>query len=176
MIEFNLDIPRMGYAFLTRRKEKGDFLGSRIEKAQLKAGIPKEHACFTHIATCGGGPHLVDPVFPKVKINNILKHYKGRYVRIMKYHPADFGTKRYKVLFWATSNCNMPYDWWGVLKFKIKVLWHLAKGFFCSENYLYALQKEYSHAFKKMPPHKCMPGHIAASEEMRIVWEGYIPK
>ena len=79
---------------------------------------------------------------------------------------------RYKIAFWAASNCNLGYDWFGILKFKLKFMFHQKRMFFCSENALWSLQKEFPGALG-MKPEKCMPSRFLR-DEFELVWEGEI--
>ena len=162
----------MGYFILV--KNKGSWLGNSIERHQLKMKFAPEAACYTHVEVSGGGAYSVRVAPPKTKIINILKTYNGRYIKIERFKNEDYERKgRYKVAFWAASHCNLAYDWFGVLRFKIKWLFHFARNYFCSENSLWALQKEFPRALG-IKPKDCMPADFLNPKYFEIVWEGKI--
>lgn len=169
-MKFNLDIPRMGYFLLT--KHDSGWIGDQIEKEQLRHGFSKEDAKYTHVEVLGGGPNSVRVAPPRTSIIDITKKYKGREVKIVRYSNEEYEKKgRYKVAFWAATSCNKKYDWLGILKFKLKWIRQSKSLPFCSENSLWALQKEYPLAMDRLEPHKCMPAHFNSFE---TVWEGII--
>ena len=171
MEKFNLDIPKMGYFLLTRHDS--GWIGNQIEKEQLKRGFSPEDAKYTHVEVLGGGQDSIRVAPPLTSVIDITKKYKGRYVKIVRYVNEDYEKKgRYKVAFWASSNCNKKYDWFGIFRFKLKWLFdHKERDFFCSELSLWALQKDYPDAMDGLEPYKCMPAHFCALE---TVWEGII--
>ena len=171
-IKFNLDIPKIG-DFILYQKPKSDFFGNQIKKEQLKKGFSPKKAEFTHIETSWGGPQAVSVVPPKTKIIDITKAHKGRYVRIVRYHKYKGNRERYRVALWSTSLANLGYDWFGVLKFRIRFLFHSRGKFFCSENAAWALTKEFEDAFGDLKPYQIMPAHFLG-EEFDLVWEGII--
>ncbi len=173
MPEFSLDIPRMGY-FILYRHTKG-FLGDQIIKQQLANGFPAEDARFTHVEVAGGGPWTVRVAPPKTKICDIRKIYPGRWVKIVRYKNADYeARRRLKVAFWAASLCNLPYDIFGVLRFKFKLLFGFKGAFFCSESCAWSLYKEFPSALGKRPE-DCMPADFANPDFFEKVWEGELP-
>ena len=173
-MRFDLNIPKMGYFILF--KHQGGLFGNIIVRKQLQVGFTKEHAQFSHIGVSGGGQWLVNVVPPKTKISDITKEYKGRFIRIVKYKGDNYmEKKRYKIAFWAATNCNLGYDWFGVLSFMFKSLINQHKRlFFCSENAAYALQKEYPEAFKGKSPDKIYPADFCNPKYFETVWEGII--
>lgn len=167
---FDLDIPKMGHFILY--KGKGKFLHRQIEKQQLKEGFLPEHTEYVHIEVLGGGQYSVDPSLPKVKVIDLTKKHKNKEACIVKYIAPDYHTQRYKVAFWAASNVNLKYDLWGVIRLKF---WFIPSGkmkFFCSENSLFALQKEYPLALSKQP-YDCYPADFL-SDSFEVVWKGII--
>jgi len=174
MDEFNLDTLRMGYIIVY--KSKGGFFSRQIEKLQLSRGFPPHQACFTHVEVSGGGPYSVNVAPPKTRVVDIRKVHAGRYIKVMRYVDPDYEARtRYKVAFWAASNCNLPYDWFGCLKFKLKFLWHFKSRFFCSENTGFALRKEHEFIFPvSLPNHKLLPAHFLWGVRFEQVWEGII--
>jgi len=167
---FNLDIFKMGYFILYRNE--GGFFGNAIEKTQ-KQKFDAEYAKYTHIEVSGGGPWSVAVIPPKTKIVDITKKHKGRYVKVVAFKAEDYKIKRYKVAFWASSNCNLAYDWFGVARFKFNLLFHFLKKFFCSENTAWALYKEYPNALG-IKPEDCMPAHFCNPNYFETIWEGKI--
>jgi hypothetical protein len=175
--KFSLDIPKMGY-FLLLRHDKGLF-GDIIKAAQIKKGFNAEQASFTHVEVSGGGQWSVCVAHPYTSVIDITKRYKGRYVKIMSYidysnNPSDVQYhKRYKVAFWAASNCNLRYDFKGVIGFVFRTVKNAKNLFFCSENSLWALQKEFPDALD-IEPEDCMPAHFCNKAKFSTVWEGII--
>lgn len=170
-MSLNLDIPKMGYYLLT--KHDNGFVGEQIRREQVKAGFSQVDALFTHVEVLGGGQYSVRVAPPRSSVIDITEKYKGRYVKIVKYNNTEYESKgRYKIAFWAASNCNKRYDWFGILRFKINWLFKQAKGLpFCSENALWASQKEFPEMMNGLEPHKCMPAHFCS---LTTVWKGII--
>lgn len=173
MVKFNLDIPRMGYFILF--KSSGKFISRQIKAEQLRAGFTEEQSDFIHIAVSGGGPYIVEVSWPRIHIGDIRTKFRGSYIKIVRYSNEEYeDQKRYRVAFWAASTSNLGYDIWGVLYFKVKWLFrHSKRLFFCSENALWALSKEYPRAIN-LPPEKCMPAHFLRAPGFSVVWEGII--
>jgi len=166
----DLNIPKMGYFILYRNE--GGFFGNAIEKEQLKKGFSEEDAKYTHVEVSGGGQWSVRVAPPSTKIADITQIYKSRNIRIYRYRNSLYeASKRYKVAFWAASGCNLRYDWLGVIRFKIKLIWSVKSRFFCSENSAWALQKEFPEALGKKPE-DCMPADFTNLGYFEKVWEG----
>lgn len=165
---------RMGYIILF--KSDGGFISRQIEKEQLKQGFSKNEACYTHVEVCGGGQYSVSVIAPRTKIVDITKRYKSRTIRLVRYKNQKYQQrKRYKIAFWAASKCNIDYDWFGILAFRIKWLFKQSKRlFFCSELALWALQKEHKTTLGGIAPEHCFPADFARSEDFETVWEGKI--
>lgn len=169
-MKFDLDIPKMGYFILVRNE--GGLIGNGIQANQIKAGFLPEDAKYTHVMVSGGGQWTVNPVPPRLKISDLTKDYAGKYIKIVSYDDPTFEEKRYKVAFWAATHTNLPYDGSGVLNFIIKWFHQSTSNWFCSENALWALQKEYPQAFIGLKPEQCMPAHF--SRLCKTIWEGII--
>lgn len=164
---------KMGYFILWMNE--GGFVGNMIEKAQLDKGFSEEHSRLVHVDVSGGGPFSVRVNPPRTKAVDIRKTYPGRRFIVVRYKSELYEKKsRYKVAFWAASNCNLKYDFWGIIKFKIPFIRHRLETFFCSENCLWSLQKELPGAFGGMEPHKCMPAHFMNPEFFEVVHGGRI--
>ncbi len=170
--KFSLDIPRMGY-FILFRHERG-FLGNQIMRIQRKKGFTREHARYTHVGVSGGGQWMVQVSPPRIRVIDITKVYKNKYIRIVSYKNEMFDKKRYKVSFWAATHSNLGYDWFGVLRFKLKFLFHQKRMFFCSESSMEALQKEFPKAMRAMKPQNCMPAHFLDPKYFETIWEGTV--
>jgi len=166
-----LDILKMGHFAVYR--SPGGFFSNQIVKEQIKRKFPKADAQYTHIEVLGGGPHSVAVIAPIIKVVDIRKRHKGKYIKIVKYKGNDYNRKRYKVAFWASSACNKKYDWFGVLRFKIKIFFQMPWRYFCSENAAFALYKEYPYALKKIPS-DCLPADFLNEKFFEVIWEGYI--
>ena len=166
-IDFNLNIPKMGY-FLLVRHDKG-WVGNEIHKEQIKRGFKYEDAMYTHVEIMGGGPYSIRVAPPTTKVIDIREQYKGRRVKIVRYKADNYDRKRYKVGFWAATACNLNYDWLGVLKFRLGFLWHFKGLYFCSESCAWSLNKEYPLSRK---PHEWMPAHFLAPDLFELYWEG----
>lgn len=172
MNNFTLDIPRMGYIILI--KNSGDFIGNQIEKIQLKAGLSAQESEYTHCAVSGGGQWIVEVSWPKTETIDIRKKYNGKYIKILRYNNEEYERKgRYKIAFWSATQCNLKYDLFGALAFKIKLFWQWPSRQFCSENALWAFKKEYPD-ISKLEPSKCLPAHFLTFNDMETAWEGTI--
>jgi len=172
MEKFNLNIPKMGH-FLLVKHEKG-WLGDQIKNTQIKMGFKERDAIYTHVEVLGGGQHSVCVAPPCTSIIDFTKKYKNRYVKIVRYKGDGYVIRRYKVAFWAASHCNLKYDWRGVIAFIVTSLRDRFNKYFCSENSLWALQKEQPEALDGIKPEKCVPAHFTVDEFFAVVWEGYI--
>ena len=172
MAKINLDKFKMGYFILW--KNQGGVVGDLIEKHQKKIGFSSKASKYTHIDVSGGGPFVVCVAPPKIEVVSFLERYpEGVEFLVVKLKDRKYrGRKSAKVAFWASSNCNRKYDWFGVVKFKISWIFHKLQQFFCSENALWALQKEFPTAMDGLEPHKCMPAHFFDSEDFREVYSG----
>lgn len=166
----------MGFFILW--KNSGGFVGNQIEKHQLKMGFNKIDSKYTHIDVSGGGPFVVCVSPPKTVVLNIEERYAGgsEFI-VVRYKDATYqARKRYKVAFWAASNCNTRYDWFGVFKFILKKwIFHKKDWFFCSENALWALKKEHPEALGSLLPYECMPAHFLDKAVFEIVYQDKLP-
>ena len=169
----NLNKFKRGYFILWGNE--GGVVGDNIEKEQLKRGYSARDSKFVHIDVSGGRELSVRVNPPKTKVVDIRKEYPGRSYLVVAYKNYNDYARR-DVAFWASSNCNLKYDFLGVLKFKIPFLWHKSKLFFCSENALWALQKEYPEALNALNPHNCMPADFLNENFFEVVHGGRVPK
>ena len=170
----NLDKFRMGYFILW--KNQGGFVGNGIEIHQKGCGFSAEESKWVHIDVSGGGQWAVRVNPPATKVVDIIKTYPERHFKVVRFKDDEYEARlRYKVAFWAASNCNKKYDFMGILKMKIPFLWHRKDLFFCSENSLWSLQKEVPNATGKKP-YNCMPADFLNPNYFEVVYEGIIPE
>jgi len=176
MSKLNLDDLKMGYFLVFKG---GDSLISRvIKKEQREVGIEDDDAEFTHVEISGGGPWSIGALWPRSKIINIQKSYRGRFTKVVRYREYGDDNKRYKVSFFGASRCNLPYGWfsglWFVLNdwFKNLLPWASAKRPFCSLLCAYALKKVYPGSFEDY--RTVLPGHFLDDEKFEVVWEGVV--
>ena len=168
----NLDIPRMGY-FIVYKGDKG-LISKSIEQTQLSKGFLPWQAEYTHVEVSGGGSDAIRIGAPRIKNVDIVKRYKGRYVKILRYDNEDYEKKgRYKVAYFAATMCNRKYDWRGVLRFWFPFIGDNKGRYFCSEGSAQALQDEYPQAFNGAKPSTIMPAHFL-NKEFVVVYEGVI--
>lgn len=196
MAKFNLDIPRSGFIIVY----KGDtsFVSKQIQRAQKKAGFNEEDSQYTHVEMSLGGPYSVYANIPLIRVADIVKKSKGRYIKIVK---ANFNSlepykawrvqeaydlsERYKVATWCATRCNLPYGVFGVLWFKIKKVMKRnilsAFGDFCSELCGFGLWREYVYTNKLeltevLPRYfgELYPADFLNPDYFDIVWEGTI--
>jgi hypothetical protein len=119
-VRFNLDIPRSGYILVY----KGDksFFSKQIKNTQKKAGFSREDSEFVHVEMSLGGPYSVYANIPMIRVTDITKTHKGRYIKIVKMkHNSTEDLKedyevsgRYKTAIWCSTRCNLPYGIFGV--------------------------------------------------------------
>jgi len=178
MQSFTLDVPRMGYIVLVERAGK-DLIGGAIEKQQLAAGFGSQHAKYTHVVISGGCNSKCDKVYivniqpPKARLRDLLEAFAGRNIKVMRFKAdADYS----RIAYFAATLCDRPYDWLGVLKFKLGFLFQVKEKFFCSEGSAWAIRMEVPGFYGALPDYKIMPAHYSASDELETVWEGIIPK
>ena len=172
-MNFNLDIPKMGYFLLV--SNKGGWFGRNIEKMQRKAGYPEEACRYTHVEILGGGPDSMRIGPPRSRRVDITKVYKGRYVRIVKYDNSQYlEGKRYKVAYFAATLCNLGYDWRGCLRFIIKWIGHSKTFVFCSEGSAWALKKVFPGFQKGKNPEDFYPADFLNKKYFQVEWEGVI--
>ncbi|MFC1808855.1 hypothetical protein ACFL3D_01875 [Candidatus Omnitrophota bacterium] len=173
---FNLDIPRMGFIILYKH-DKG-IVGDLIKKQQLKMGFNEEEASFTHVEVSGGGPWAVYVGTPRSSVIHIKEKYRGRTARIVRIKiPAHMTGPKYwrklaKVAFWAATHCNLKYDFLGIAGFLTSLVKHAHSRYFCSENTLWAIHKEFDSL--PMQDDNCMPAHFTDKDYFSIVWEGVL--
>lgn len=175
MNKFNLDIPKIGYIILL--KSNNDWAGKAIEKAQLNRLFKPEQAQYIHSAMSLGGQHILEVSPPITKVVDIRKKYKNRYIKIVRYRNEEYERKgRYKVAIWSATQCNLKYDWFGVLRFRIKLFWQWKSRPFCSENCMWALKKEFEkeYIWGNLKPKDCMPAHFCNDVYFEKVWEGKV--
>ena len=168
---FDIGILRTGHFVVY--KNKGGFFTDLIEKYQIEQGIDPEHAKFVHVDVLGPRQWAIRVNPPRAKIVEIDKYYKGREAIVVKYKDLLFDSRRQYVAWWAVSHNNLDYDYLGILKFKLRWLFHRKDLFFCSENSATALRKEFPEAFKGMEPFTVLPAHFLG-HEFEIVWRGII--
>jgi hypothetical protein len=169
-----LDAAKMGY-FLVYKGNK-DIFGRGIKAEQIKRGFTPEQAEYSHVEVSGGGPRSVRVNPGTIRPIDIRKEYAGRYVKIVRYvgYP-EVGAQRHKVAYCSATLCNLKYDFWGVLRFKIPWLMSFSGKWFCSEAALWSLQQEFPGALG-IKPVDCMPAHFLLPEYFDLVWEGVITK
>ena len=172
-MNFNLDIPKMGYFLLVRNK--GGWFGNKTKKMQCKAGHSEDNSKYTHVEVLGGGPDSMRIGPPRSRRIDITKVYKGRYVRIVKYNnQAYLASKRYKVAYFAATLCNLGYDWRGCLRFIIKWIGQNKKLVFCSEGSAWALGKVFPEFLGSKKPEDFMPADFLQADKFSVEWEGVI--
>jgi hypothetical protein len=170
------------------------FVGDNIYKEQRKRGFSEEDARYTHVEVYGGRGYAVRVAPPHTQVVKMDEFYKGRYVKCLRLNELIKIERKIKtgpketlegamIAFWASSNCNKKYDWYQVLAFKLPILTvvpFLAKItstdnlFFCSENALWAEQKEFIETVAGLDPKKCMPAHLLMPEWHTLITEGVI--
>ncbi len=172
----NKEMFKMGY-FIQYAGSEGDFTQKEIMKAQLRMGHDPLDASFTHIEVSGGDWDAVAINPPKAKCIDIRVVHGGRRFRLYKYKGYDkdpMDRNRLKVAYFSATLCNLAYDWFGVVKFKLPFIFHIKNQFFCSEGAAWSLQKVYPEAFG-MEPHQIMPADFS-SAEFELVGEGVVPE
>ena len=169
----NLDIFKIGYVLLW--ENTGDFFGNLIEDHQIKQGYSIEHAKWVHVDCCLGGPNALRINPPKAKVVDIREYYKGRKFKLMSYRNKDYQQRtRYKIAIWSATNCNKRYDYLGVLKMKLKIIWHNKNKPFCSEGMTEAFQKEHPFFMNGIMPYRVMPAEFSFYGEMETILEDVI--
>jgi len=175
-MEFNLDIPKIGYILAVRRGKK-DFIGSQIERVQLKAGYKPEDACYTHTEISSGGPDSMRIMPPRAKAINIEKFYAGQYVKFLKLNDIYFDAyHRYKIALKYNLLCNKKYDYRGVLAFILSWIHQDQKKPFCAEGTAKAYQFYYPEFLKEYIPSRIFPATIVSCPMLEVHWQGFIPK
>ena len=173
MSKFNLDIPRIGYIVLF--KHEGGWISNQIRKTQIKKGFKEENAIYTHSAISCGGPYIMEIAAPKSKVIDIRDKYYGKWVKILRYVNDEYQRKgRYKIALWSVSQSNLRYDWFGALALKFRIFWQWKSRPFCSENNLWAFQKEFPQSEAQLLPEGCMPAYWLTFREIEQIWEGYV--
>jgi len=153
-----LDLLKIGY-FIHFRSE-GGFFGNSIEREQRKNFSP-EDAKYTHVGVSLGGQHMIEVAPPHTKAIDIEKKHTGRWIRVTRFKGPQYAIKRYKVAIWSATLNNLKYDWLGIIKFRLKFLFHRKRKFF----YPTALYKE---------PHEWMPADTLSKEFFETVYEGFV--
>jgi len=160
---------KMGHFILW--KGKGGFFTNRIRNHQKSIGLSDEASEYTHIDVSGGGPWVVRAMPPKIVCGDFSKIYgKGREYAVLSFKDSIWRRKkRYKTAFWAGTNVHQRYDILGIIKMKLPFVFHSKSAYFCSENALWALQKDYPKAMNGMKPYNCTPAHFFESKEFEVV-------
>ena len=172
MPRFNLNIPKMGD--IIAYENTSGMVGKAIEKVQRKKGFTDDEARYTHVDISLGGQHAMYVGPPFSRLIDIRKKHPRRFCKILRYRGYDKPRKSAKVAAWAASHCNLVYDFSGVVSFLFKFVKDAKHLYFCSENALWALQKEYPKALG-LRPDKCMPAHFVSGKEFIVIWEGRLP-
>ena len=171
-MKFNLDIPKMGDTILV--KSDGGFFSKGITTKQLSAGFEYVHSQYTHVEISGGGYRSMKIAPPRATRIDITKVYKGRYLKVRRPILMDWERRRKHIAWVNATLCNTRYDGTGILRFLFKWVKQATSRWFCSEGWLYSMQREYPEFMDGLNPSDCMPAHASASVEMETVWEGVI--
>ena len=166
------DMLKAGYGLMVAND--GSFLGNRIEKRQLAAGISPKNAVFTHIEVIGHPPWSIRVAPPKTKLVDLMKYYKGKYVKVIRYKHFQDSETLTLVAFWAGTHCNVRYDWQGLFHFIFTWVKQHASRWFCSESFCWSHQQVYPGCFGNVKPSKFMPGHGGDPLYVDTIWEGVI--
>ena len=180
-MNFNLDIPKMGYIILVKydREKKKSFFSERIYRKQRKF-FSEEDSLYTHAEISGGGADSVCITFPKSKAIKINEYYKGRYIKILRpcadleEYSTFSGKQRYKIAYFYARLCNLAYDCKGVISFLFTWVRHSNRLFFCSEGVTWAYQKIYKYFLGGKDPSKVMPAELSAYKKLEVWWEGIV--
>lgn len=174
-MKFDLDLFKMGDFILY--ESDGKFVGRNIEKTQRQKHFSKEDAKFIHVECSGGGPRSVYIRAPKSKAVDIRKAHAGRNIKIVRYtgYTEENRHLRYKVAYNSALLCNLPYDWFGVLKFKIPFLFQKKNVPFCSEGCIWAHRELFPDTLEGLEDHEVMPAHFLHEDYFEVIWEGRIP-
>ena len=172
--DFNLDIPRIGYFIVY--EGNNSWFSRQIKRVQKDQGLKEWN--YTHIEISGGGQWTVGAIMPKAKLIDILKKYKGRKVRIVKYKEYEGNDKRYKVGWFTATLCNLPYGWWTAVwyllreKFAKLTPWTTKRSPVCSVLCAWGLTRVFKDAFEDY--REILPAHFLNEEKFEVVWEGII--
>jgi len=171
-----IEIPKTGYVVAYRNN--GSIFNNLIYKKQFAAGFLPKYAQYTHVEIVGikhkDVRYSIHIVFPKVKLIDLHKDHRGRYVKILQYkdeHYEQWG--RAKIAWLHATKCNTRYDIFGVLAFMFKWVRQNNRLWFCSEGVAADFKEFYPRCFP-MPANKVMPAHFVASAQFEVVWEGTI--
>ena len=162
----------------------GSWTGNQIYKEQLDEGFEDCQAQFTHVAVMGGGPFVVEAVYPNSKETNISKAYRGRQIRIVTFDYPEYETKhRYHVGYNAGIQNNLKYGYISLLYWKLRDLIPISNNFlakhkapFCSMLALSALYRQIpkAHGMVGTDPEESMPAYLSQAC-FKPIWEGVIP-
>ena len=174
---FDLDIPKIGYVIAVKYEPeiKRDWLMNLIYKRQKKMGMPDDAAKYIHVEISSGGKDSMRITPPRAKLVDITKHYKGRYIKILKYMGDNFDEKyRYKVACLYNLLCNKGYDYRGIVRFILPWVRQATARPFCSEGCSSAFKKVYQDFMGTFKPSEIMPAHFITYPDFEIHWEGRI--
>ncbi len=189
-MRLDLSMFRMGdiicYRHEQTHKIKG-FFGNNIIRKQLRVGLPRDFAQYSHVEICGGGLYKdnerigvesINVAPPKARAIDITKTHKGRYITLLRYRGYDDKLNaRYKVAYASARLNHLPYDIKGILGFVLNWVTQNQKFFFCSEHCTYAIRTEFPNEFPGFSNSKVMPGHfLMFAEQGRFtkIFEGRI--
>ena len=163
----------------------GSWYNNLVEKYQLRMGFPETDAEYTHIELCLGDFWSINPVFPKIKINEDLRIKHGmRYAKIIRPKINGYDERRHEIAIQGCKRVNTVYGLgviWFLIKDKIKNNIFSVIGDFCSELAGWVILKVFSKNssdWKKYLPLKydqLTPADWSLHTEFfEVVAEGYI--
>jgi len=179
-MKFNLDIPKMGYIIVYKKREGFHPLEKLICDEQEKEGFSKEDAEYVHVEISGGGNESINASFPYVRSIKIANKHKGRYIKIMVYKNREFMlSKRYKVAYYAATLSNRAYGLASLIWFKLNNYIFKDRNVLASRHLPYcsflaswSLKKVFPQSFEDSG--SVMPASFLDSNKFNVIWEGVI--
>ena len=179
-MDFNLDIPKMGYFILYKKDDKFNLIQNLIYKEQISEGFSKEDSEYIHVEVSLGGGDAIRHSFPLAKLIKITKKHKGKYIKIVAYDEHNYYKfLRYKVAVFAASLNNTAYNLFSLLWFRLNNKLFKNNNIlasrhmpFCSFSCAWALKKVFPDSFENSST--VMPAAFLDKDKFIVIWEGYI--
>lgn len=171
--KFNSGLLQTGMIIAYQSRDNSWF-SKQIVQTQLDMGYSVYESAFTHTEPILNDGQTLDAAFPKLNIVDPVKQHKGRYAVILEFISEDYCLGRFDVALNSLklSYDHRGYDWFGVLKFKTKWMFHKVNEYFCSEISLASIEKRYPGSFANI--YKIPPAGVVASKKFRLKWAGII--
>jgi hypothetical protein len=150
----------------------GGLIDGRIQAYQERIGFTGESSRQSHTGVSLGGPYMASMNFPISSIRDLRTDYRGRKYTLLYGKSESFRSRcRYKFALWAASKMNLPYNFFALLGYELRILIPLWAGNPLGVNYLPVCSAMVAWAYRKtgfefcpgVPSDLITPAHFFAS-------------